>query len=211
MKTSHTSSFLLALLCATPTLAFFGGAKAATKSSPFMDEAVQIFDKTYPFGRDPPKTIGLGNFGMPDRDIDGTVVKKYKSSNKRLTDITEQEAKASFAELAKVYGDERALDMVKSFPLCLAFDKSAWAKSLALWAEKFGEEESKEMVRRNPGLLALKAKEAAKANDSTMQFSYLVAITRPAGSILLPTLLALLLVPAVEQLTGIPLRSSFGL
>jgi len=66
------------------------------------------------------------------------------------------------------------------------------------------------MVTRNPGLLALTPEEAARASDSTMQASYLIGATAPYGDIILPTLLALLLVPAAEQLSGIPIRATLA-
>jgi hypothetical protein len=146
---------------------------------------------------------------MPDRDLDGTDLKKVYKDSKRLTDITEQEAKASFTELAKLYGEERALDMVKALPICLAFDKKAFAASLSAWSEIFGAEESKDMATRNPGLLAVRPDEAGKATDSTMTFSYIVAYTRPLGPVALPLLGFLLLTPVIEYYTGIPIRSGF--
>jgi hypothetical protein len=59
------------------------------------------------------------------------------------------------------------------------------------------------MVARNPGLLAVRSDEAAKASDSTMVFSYIVGYTRPLGPFLLLSLLLLLLTPVIEGVTGI--------
>lgn len=194
-----------------PVLGFFGAGTALKRTpSPLAEEAVQIFDKKYPFGRDPPKSIGFGDFGMPNRDIDGTPLKKQSNiqSNKRLTDITQEQATASFSALAAAYGEERALDMVKALPLCLAFDKSVFGPSLREWSQVFGEEEAKEMVRRNPGLLAVKPEEASRSTDQTMTFSYIVAATRPLGPFLLSSLALLLLIPAFEAITGLQIQST---
>ena len=64
------------------------------------------------------------------------------------------------------------------------------------------------MVIRNPGLLAVTPTEAARSNDSAMQASYIIAVTAPFGSILLPLVMGLLLVPAAEGVTGIPIRAT---
>ena len=213
MKSSFSVILLLALLSGTH--GFFqnlgGGAKktpgGSAKASPLAQEAVEIFGAKYPFGRAPPKSSIMGDFGMPDRDLDGTKLKKASSgAGKRLTDISETEAAASFNSLAKIYGDERALEMTKRLPIILSFDKNEFSPCYTAWAEIFGDEETKEMVLRNPGLLAVPSREAAKATDQTMTFSYIVAYTRPLGPILLPILPLLLCVPLLEQLTGVPIR-----
>ena len=64
------------------------------------------------------------------------------------------------------------------------------------------------MVVRNPGLLAVTPTEAARSNDSAMQASYIIAATAPFGNILLPVLGTLLMVPAAEGITGIPIRAT---
>lgn len=162
-----------------------------------------IYDKKFPFGREPPKSNFMGDFGMPNQDFDGTRLKKKYATSKRLTDISPAQAKQAFLELARLYGEERALAMVKAQPLCLAFDVKNFAKSLAAWAEVFGLEAAQEMVARNPGLLAVRPDEATNATDSTMAFSYIVAATRPLGPVLLAGLFFLLLTPTIESLTGI--------
>lgn len=198
--------FALAALCLSSASAFFAQKPAAAKKmvgSPFVEEAIAIYDKNFPFGRPPPKSNPLGDFGMPNQDFDGTRVKKPNASKKRLTDITPEQAKKSFNELAKLYGDDRALTMVKAQPICLAFDSTKFAQTQAAWTEVFGLEATQDMVARNPGLLAVRPEEAAKATDSTMAFSYIVAFTRPLGPVLLGTLFVLLLTPVIEGLTGI--------
>lgn len=196
---------IIAMMIPSQSMAFFmGGSKPRAKVSPLTDEAIAIYDKNFPFDRDPPNSNIMGNFGMPNRDIDGTPIKKeYPSSKKRLADITPEQAKKTFSEMARLYGDERALTMVKVQPICLAFDSSTFGRSLEGWTEVFGLEQSQDMVARNPGLLAVRPDEAAKATDSTMIFSYIVAITRPLGPFLLIALFVLLLTPAIESLTGI--------
>ena len=49
--------------------------------------------------------------------------------------------------------------------------------------------------------------DAAKVNEQTMVFSYLVGITRPVGGLLLGLLFAALLSLPVEAATGISFRS----
>ena len=202
-KLCAVSAILLACL---PWASAFFGLKSGGKSiqsSPLAEEAIAVFGQKFPFGREPPKSIGLGDFGMPTTDIDGTRVKSKNPSNKRMTDITPEEAQKSFNELARLYGEERALGMVKAQPICLAFDSSNFQATRDAWTEVFGLEATQEMVARNPGLLAVRAEEAAKATDSTMAFSYVVAFTRPLGPFLLGGLLLLLLTPVIESITGI--------
>ena len=59
------------------------------------------------------------------------------------------------------------------------------------------------MVKRNPGLLYVKPENAATSDDLTMQFSYIVAITRPAGPFLLYGTFGLLSIPVIEGITGV--------
>lgn len=148
------------------------------------NEAVAFFDSKYPFGR-------------PSGD------------SPRFSDISEARARQAFGELSKLYGDEEALDMVKALPVILCFDCEEWQGSLDAWEEIFGKEQAMGMVGRNPGLLAVSAYQAAATEDSAMVFSYIIAATRPFGNILLPGLLFCLLTPAIEAVTGIPVRSAF--
>ena len=134
---------------------------------------------------------------------------KESDGSRKLTDISEEKAKAAFQELSTVYGSERALDMVKALPICLAFDKSSFSPSLKAFQELFGDEEAKAMVTRNPGLLAVPPNEAAKSNEQTMAFSYIVAYTRPLGPLLAPFLFLFLASMVTEVATGVPLRTQF--
>lgn len=206
---------------------------AAATSSPLADEAFAVFDRAFPNRAEPLKESPLLNIGVPKVDIDGTkygyVIEQNKYvvtlqfvflnsarrqfdsevRGKRRTDISETDAKTTFNELSKLYGAENALEMTKALPVCLTFKRTLFAPALKEYANIFGEEEAKAMMCRNPGLLAVKPVEAARATDQTMQASYLIASTRPFGDVLLSTLAALLLIPAVEAVSGVPIRTTF--
>lgn len=154
---------------------------------------------------------------MPVADIDGTKYKVAKSGEKMgktFSDRSEKDLKATFKELAKVYGSDAALKMVKDNPLVLAASRKNFQPSLKAFAKNFGEEDAKAMVQRNPGLLFLKptgAGGADSADNLTMRFSYVVAFTRPVGPFLLYGLLFALATPALEAVTGVPIRETlFG-
>ena len=100
---------------------------------------------------------------------------------------SETEARAAFNELARLYGDQQALDMVSIQPLILCFPSNDFGPCLTAWSEKFGEEQAKAMVYRNPGLLGVPPILAAEADESTMAASYVIAATRPS----LPKFIAL--------------------
>jgi len=193
--------------------AFFGSKPTTSKSStsPLTQQALDIYNKAFPFDREPPKANPLGDFGMPYTDIDGTILnpapsRKNKDPTKksrRLTDVSRDRAAKTFNVLVNLYGEQRAFSMVKIQPICLCFDSNQFQPSLEAWTEVFGLEASQDMVARNPGLLAVRSDEAARSDGSTMAFSYLVAITRPVGPLLLAGLLFLIFTPAIEGITGI--------
>jgi hypothetical protein len=164
--------------------AFFTTQKKAVTGSPLAKEAAEIFNKKYPF------------------DKDTTTVRERRS----LADISETEAISSFNAIASVYGDDRSIEMVKISPLCLAFESKYLGEVFNLWAEQFGEEETKDMVLRNPGLLSVQPSLAKKTDDSTMVFSYIIAATRPIGAFGPVLIILLLLTPFIESVTGIPIR-----
>ena len=121
-------SVVAVLVCTSTVNGFLpklqGGGGGAAAKSPWADEAIAAFNDKYPFGREPLKPNRFLSIGMPGTDIDGTTYRTYKAGEprgKRLTDISEQEARATFAELAKLYGAESALVMTKAKPVCLAF------------------------------------------------------------------------------------------
>uniref|UniRef100_A0A6U3ZTQ5 Uncharacterized protein n=1 Tax=Ditylum brightwellii TaxID=49249 RepID=A0A6U3ZTQ5_9STRA len=209
-------SFGIVLCMATSAQAFFGGgnkrAAAPAVSKAVTDEAVAIYQNK--FQKKDKKTTRpfFSSWGMPKRDVDGTeltIGKGGSSAGKGIFDIDESVQRASFNEIARLYGESEALEMTKIMPTVLAFDSSNFADSLAAFSETFGEEDAKAMVMRNPGLLAINPLNAANADGQTMQFSYIVSATRPFGNILLPGILGLLCIPAIEGATGIPIRSTF--
>ena len=112
-----------------------------------------------------------------------------------------------------VYGSDSALQMVKDMPVVLTASRRNFAPSLDALGAKFGVDESKAMVMRNPGLLFLKptgAGGADTADNLTMRMSYVVAATRPIGARGGVYVLVLLLAsPFVELATGIPISTSF--
>ena len=215
------SVILLFSCLAVSTEAFFGnaGKKASPKNSALTQEAVQIYGDKFAYGR-APRTENvldtISKIGVPQTDFDGTkVLKKTQNPGKRITDLSEAEVANTFNGLAAVYGEERAIEMVKLFPVCMSFDSKAFAATFAIWKDIFGEEETKDMVSRNPGLLAVQPKDAGKNTDNTMTFSYIVAYTRPIGIFGPIFILSLLMVPVIEGTTGIaikePLFASLGL
>jgi len=201
--------FLIVSLLLTSSDAFATTKTKAAASKPVAaDQAVAIFGKTFPYGRPPVPPSARVRFGMPTTDFDGSTVmqEKYKNPGKRLVDITEKEARAAFVELAKCYGDQEALQMVKATPICLSFNKNNFKPSLEAFADIFGKQEAQQMVQRNPGLLALNPESAATATDQTMVFSYLVGYTRPVGPILLGLLAFALASLPFQAATGIVVR-----
>ncbi len=85
----------------------------------------------------------------------------------------------TFNEMARLYGDEVALQMVKNMPTVLRFDPENFEPCLESWAEQFGLEKAQAMVNRNPGLLGVKPTESEDASSS-MYFSYVAAALRPS-------------------------------
>jgi hypothetical protein len=88
------------------------------------------------------KANPLLKIGMPNNGNKTPV----SSSGRRLTDIDEKRARAAFSELAKLYGPEDALEMVKTFPTGLAFNYKTFGESLNEFTTIFGEEKAKAMV-----------------------------------------------------------------
>ena len=202
---------LVCLVVAVSLLATGIDALAASSSQPaptkkIADRAVALYGDKFPFGRPPLKASALVSFGMPNQDFDGTRLMKSKYSGKRLTDISEKDARATFVELAKCYGEKEALDMVQALPLCLSFNRQWFKPSLDAFDEIFGAQGARGMVQRNPGLLALKPSDASTATDQTMYFSYIVGATRPVGGLLLGLLAVALLSLPFQAATGIVLR-----
>ncbi len=180
---------------------------AATKP---VDEAVAIYEKRYP-PRGNYKVPFYNSWGIPKTDIDGSSTSTKVSpqnEGKRIFDQDSKVTRATFLELAKVYGAEEALQMTKDLPSILAFEKANFRPSFVEFGKIFGTQEAKEMVMRNPGLLAVKPVDAANSDDQTMQFSYIVAKTRPIGGVLLYGTFGLLSIPVLEGISGVPFRAN---
>lgn len=100
-------------------------------------------------------------------------------------DIPKSQALTAFNELARLYGEQLALDMVKIEPLALATDSTNFEPALEIWSETFGSEAAQSMVARNPGLLFIKAQNAETDAFGAMGWSYVIWATRPIISKLL--------------------------
>lgn len=85
----------------------------------------------------------------------------------------------TFNELARLYGDDEALEMVKIMPRVLRFNSENFEGCLESWTEQFGLEKAQAMVRRNPGLLGVRPEQTEDA-ESSLYGSYLVAALRPS-------------------------------
>lgn len=122
-----------------------GGAKKST----LTQDAIDIFGSKFPFNQPPKRKTFLDKYvslGVPQMDIDGTRYDKIgKGDGKRMTDITEKQAADTFNQIVSLYGEGRAIEMVKIFPICLAFNKSEFKNSFNAWSEIYGVEETKEM------------------------------------------------------------------
>ena len=134
---------LVFIMLATLADAFLQTAKKVSTpaTSPLAEEGAMIFIKKYPFRKEIKTVNPLGNIGMPDRDLDGTQYKKTapKAGERRsLADISEEKAKTTFSGIAKIYGEDEALEMVKIFPLALAFDDKKMTEVFGIWSEVFG-------------------------------------------------------------------------
>ena len=215
MKSFFTALALSTLV--TGTDAFFGGAaKSAARaqvSPEILEEACAIYNKRFESKRKPKSRPFFASWGMPKRDIDGTEIGAIGEGGspmgKSLFDIDDARMRTSFTEIARLYGEDNALDMVKALPNVLAFDSSNFAPALDAFGEIFGEDEANAMVIRNPGLLAVSPKNAATSSDQTMQFSYIIAATRPIGKAGLPAILSLLSIPGIEKAFNVPIRAQF--
>eukprot|EP00555_Chaetoceros_dichaeta_P005333 CAMPEP_0198270374 /NCGR_PEP_ID=MMETSP1447-20131203/44792_1 /TAXON_ID=420782 /ORGANISM="Chaetoceros dichaeta, Strain CCMP1751" /LENGTH=229 /DNA_ID=CAMNT_0043962375 /DNA_START=167 /DNA_END=856 /DNA_ORIENTATION=- len=222
MKTSTSLSAVLSLIVAISVNAFVptqtsnrntSRTKRTAVKTKLVDEAISIYNSRYA-NRGEYKVPFYSKWGVPRYDVDGTPTSNsnpntsQKNTGKRLFDVDSKKVRAAFDELSKVYSAEEALQMTKAMPSILAFDKTNFKPTLVEFGKVFGEGEAKDMVVRNPGLLAVKPSDAAKVDDQTMQFSYIVAITRPVGGLLLYGTFGLLMIPVVEGISGVPFREN---
>jgi hypothetical protein len=198
---TRTSSPNRAAVSSSTSLAFFGTAAgkkkspAKKKSSPLADEAVSIY--TSKFSQPVRDKLFWESWGMPDS------YQKPEESTLSIFARKEAELVSTFDTIASLYGDEEALKMVKIQPGVLAFNRDNFGPSLEAFGDKFGADEAREMVVRNPGLLSVKPANAEAADDLTMQLSYVVDFTRPIGALGPFVILGLVSVPAIESVTGI--------
>jgi hypothetical protein len=107
----------------------------------------------------------------------------YSFEGKRAM-VTQEKASAAFNELARLYGDEEALAMVKLESRVLVFNIDNYEPCLEAWTEQFGLEAAQGMVGRNPNLLAVRPTLAQKPAEDSMFFSYIIAASRPLPKIL---------------------------
>mmetsp|Transcript_7593 Transcript_7593/g.9931 ORF Transcript_7593/g.9931 Transcript_7593/m.9931 type:complete len:216 (-) Transcript_7593:97-744(-) len=205
------------LLFLASTASGFGGLFAkgkspSGKSLKTIDEAVGVYLNKYPKKTDRSRSSNA-DWGMPTQDLDKAKYKvaKDKQMGKVFSDVDESNLKATYQELAKVYGEDVAFQMVKDQPLILAASRANFQPSLEAFIVNFGDEEARAMIARNPGLLFVKPSDAESSEDLTMKMSYIVAATRPFGPVLLYGLLLLVCEPAIEAVSGLPIRQTlFG-
>mmetsp|Transcript_14626 Transcript_14626/g.22169 ORF Transcript_14626/g.22169 Transcript_14626/m.22169 type:complete len:220 (-) Transcript_14626:165-824(-) len=203
MNLPKSLALVLSLFSCADAFGSFSFAKKAPAVNPaIVDEAVAIYDAKYNAKGTQTQTPFYNSWGIPKADVDGTPTFSSKP-NKKLFDQSVEDKRKTFTEIAKLYGADEALDMTRALPGILAFDQKNFGPSLTEFSTIFGEDEAKAMVMRNPGLLYVKPENAATSDDLTMQFSYIVAITRPAGPFLLYGTLGLLTVPVIEGITGV--------
>jgi hypothetical protein len=99
------------------------------------------------------------------------------------SDDDKREKSQTFNEMARLYGDEQALQMVKLCPQTLKFKRDNFSRCLDSWEEQFGLDAAKAMVGRNPGLLGIRPEQTDNA-EASMFFSYVVAVTRPLPKVI---------------------------
>ncbi|KAL7526619.1 hypothetical protein ACHAXR_006234 [Thalassiosira sp. AJA248-18] len=132
---------------APTSLAIFGTAKKSTvKSSPLAGEAVELYTAKFNKGGARPKFF-FESWGMPES------YQRREKSTESIFTRKDADLTSTFNAIASLYEEGEALKMVKIQPGALAFNKDNFAPSLEAFGEKFGLEESKEMIIRNPGLL----------------------------------------------------------
>jgi hypothetical protein len=186
------------------------------------DDAISIYQRKFPKKENRKRAAFIPvSLGVPQIDIDGTRLRAADNTEMfqsttigtTFSERDDDALRATYHELVNVYGESAAYQMVKDLPICLAFDRKHFAPTLVEFGKKFGIDESRAMIQRNPGLLAVKptgSGGADTASDQTMIFSYLVAITRPLGPVLLPATIFLTIEPFVEQATGIHLHDAIA-
>merc|ERR1711957_1059087 len=157
-----------------------GANKSVNANSQQASEAVEIFQKAY--------------------------------SSKRRSPINENLLKTNFDYLTTIVGGDDALKIVETDPKVLEFNGGNFDAVYATYVSNLGEEDSLGMVMRNPALLCVPPTGyggADTAGKDAFYLSYFIAATRPLGGVWLSVLCFLLATPLIEQITGVPLRSTF--
>jgi hypothetical protein len=188
----------------TTSISLFGtiGAKKpankSVKSSPRANEAIDIYASKFRSSTNGKRQkFFFESWGMPSS------YQANEDTSENIFARKDTELALAFNTLASIYGDDVALQMVNIQPNVLAFNSANFEPSLNAFAEKFGMEESKAMVLRNPGLLSVKPANAAEVDGLTMQLSYVVDVTRPIGALGPVILFGLLSIPVLEGVTGV--------
>ena len=102
------------------------------------------------------------------------------AEKRTMMDITKQQALTTFEELARLYGDERAVGMVKVQPLVLGLaNPDYFEPTFNTWSEIFGVDQTQAMVARNPNLLLVSPKSAESDAIGAMGWSFVLWATRP--------------------------------
>ena len=200
--TTSASSSMRSTQTSSTSLAFFGSSAGKKKSpmkksSPLAGEAVMIYASKFSKDKNARGKFFWESWGMPGS------YQKPEDTSGSIFARTEPDLISAFDEIASLYGDEEALKMVKIQPGVLAFNKENFGPSLAAFGAKFGADEAREMVIRNPGLLSVKPINAEAADDLTMKLSYVVDFTRPIGALGPIATIGLLSGPVIEGLTGV--------
>ena len=84
-----------------------------------------------------------GSVAKPSSPLLEDALKSYPFVNDDKTKLAK-----NFNEIARLYGDEEALAMVKVMPSTLRFNSDNFEPCLESWTEQFGLEKAQAMVRR---------------------------------------------------------------
>ena len=142
----------------------------------------------------------------PSADAAVSIFTNRFAAKRKARPIIEADLRANFAEMSKLFGDVRSLEMVEILPQLLEMERSHFTPSYEIYCRKFGNDETDALLLRNPVLLGLKPDGyggAEEAEGDTIALSYVIAATRPLGKYGLLGIVGLLSVPALEQVTGL--------
>ena len=172
------NGFVNAFMASTSNIASLDSTttRLCAASSPLAEEALDCLRFT---------------FG-PESGSGGNGKSSGGEESRLITQIPKSQALKTFNELARLYGHDRALKIVKTQPTCLLFKADNFQECFEIWTDMYGEESTKDMVSRNPGLLGIKPEKAADNKEATMAFSYIIGITRPLPQLALGAVLILL-------------------